>query len=798
LLLLEFLARELTGGRLLVIGTYRDVELSRQHPLAEALGELTWDRLFQRVLLRGLGQEDVGRFIELVAGITPPLGMVEAVYRQTEGNPLFVTEVVRFLVQEGALTPDVGAVPRGRPESWTVRIPEGVKEVIGRRLNRLSQRCNQTLTIASVIGREFSLGQLKPLIEDMSEDRLLEVLEEALAARVVEELPRAVGRYQFTHALIQETLLGELSLTRRVRLHARIAEALEKLYGEQAEGHAAELAHHFAEAQTVLGTVKLVRYSQLAGERALASYGWEEAQAHFQRGLTAKGVSLEAREPAKDAQEAALLFGLGRAQAATVQRHQVQEVVATMSRAFDYYAAVRDMDRAVAIAEHPFYPVWGRRIGVARLIVEALDLVPPESHAAGRLLSRYGRVMGAEEGDYEGAREAFGRALAIAKRQGDEVLEMRTLAEAANIDMIYLRYRETLDKCKQIMELIRRVDDPPTEVLALYSSVISQFCLGDLEGLRRSASDMMAPTERLRDRFWLASAFRSSTLVSRLEGDWQAAREASDHALAVLPTESRDLCLRTLLEYEVGDLSQGEVYLERLLEVMRLTLPGPAIEYALPAMVIPVVARATGVVDRLDVAKEAAETILSAGAATLFVTTFARVSLALRAVLQGDVAAAGEQYAALGPLRGTVLLFAGVVGDRLLGLLAQTIGNLDKAAEHFEDALAFCRKAGYRPELAWACCDYADCLLQRSSAVAGETSQPVRPFGRLRAGSEPVEGRGSTSSPRTGGTGSPRTEAQQDRRKAMALLDEALRISRELGMRPLMERVLSRREILQA
>ena len=117
--------------------------------------------------------------------------------------------------------------------SWQVRIPEGVRDVIGRRLDRLSQRCNDTLTIASVIGREFTLAQLKPLLNDsavdpehaMTEDRLLEVVEEALASRVIEELPSSVGRFQFTHALIQEALAEELSATRRVRLHARIAQA---------------------------------------------------------------------------------------------------------------------------------------------------------------------------------------------------------------------------------------------------------------------------------------------------------------------------------------------------------------------------------------------------------------------------------------------------------------------------------------------------------------------------------------------------------------------------------------------
>ena len=124
------------------MGTYRDMELSRQHPLAESLGELTRERMFQRVLLRGLSREDVARFIEVATGLVAQEGLVNAVYTQTEGNPLFVTEVVRLLVQEGDLTADRTT---GR-ESWTVRIPEGVREVIGRRLNRLSERCNETVS----------------------------------------------------------------------------------------------------------------------------------------------------------------------------------------------------------------------------------------------------------------------------------------------------------------------------------------------------------------------------------------------------------------------------------------------------------------------------------------------------------------------------------------------------------------------------------------------------------------------------------------------------------------------------
>jgi predicted ATPase len=341
LLLLEFVARELAGSRLMVIGTYRDMELSRRHPLSLTLGELSRDRLFQRVLLRGLSQEDVGRFIELVSGFVPPQGLVEAVHRQTEGNPLFVTEVVRLLVQEGELTPERAS----QQDSWSVRIPEGVREVIGRRLDRLSERCNETLTIASVIGREFTLSHVLPLTDDMTEDRLLEVLEEALSARVIEEMPNSVGRYQFTHALIQETLSGELSTTRKVRLHARIAETLEQYYGDDAEAHAAELAHHFSEAEAVLGTEKLVRYSSIAGQWALVTYANEEALAHFQRALTAK------EGQAVDSETAALLFGFARAQATAAETPNRQKVDDCLGKALSYYAGVGDVARAVEIAE---------------------------------------------------------------------------------------------------------------------------------------------------------------------------------------------------------------------------------------------------------------------------------------------------------------------------------------------------------------------------------------------------------------------------------------------------------------
>ena len=424
--------------------------------------------------------------------------MVEAVHQQTEGNPLFVTEIVRLLVQEGTVGAGLKPAPtQDTSDSWSVRIPEGVREVIGRRLDRLSERCNETLTIASVVGREFTLEQLSPLIEDISADRLLEVLEEALASRVIEELPRSVGRYQFTHALVQETLAGELSTTRKVRLHARIAGSLEELYSDEAEAHASELAQHFFEGQTVLGTDKLIRYSLLAGERALSAYAYEEALVHFQRGLTATGVPLTGSEQAPGGQAAALLFGLARAQTATLERNQIQDAVTTMSRAFDYYAETGELERAVAVAEYPMGTFAGHPTGITRLLERAVALVQVDSHQAGRLLSQYGRVLCLERGNYEGAGRAFGRAQAIAQREGDEGLEMRTLISSSSVELNNMHFVDCLEKSLRAIELAQRLGDVYAEVDARWSAFSCLLVRGEVEAEKHIAA-MLAVAEQLR------------------------------------------------------------------------------------------------------------------------------------------------------------------------------------------------------------------------------------------------------------------------------------------------------------
>ena len=195
--------------------------------------------------------------------------------------------------------------------------------------------------------------------------------------------------------------------------------------------------------------------------------------------------------------------------------------------------------------------------------------------------------------------------------------------------------------------------------------------------------------------------------------------------------------------------------------MMRAAGPGGSWEYIYPAWVIPLGARITGIAKGYDIATEVAESFIMLAPDNLILVAMARTGLALMAVQNSDPVAAAKQYESLKPLSGVMLRHVPANVNRLVGLLAQTMGNLDTSAGHFEDALSFCRKAGYRPELAWSLCDYADMLLERAS------------------------------------TGSSQAHAG-DRDKAMSHFDESLAISTELGMKPLMERVLSRRDILKA
>jgi hypothetical protein len=305
--MLIHVSRNLAGARLLIVGTYRDVEVDRGHPLSAALAELRRVSNYGRVLLRGLNTDEVRRMLESITRESVPWGLAEAVHRQTEGNPLFVQEVVRYLAEEGLIARKEGRWRPTRDTPLEMSIPEGLRDVIGKRLSLLSPECNQLLSVASIIGREFALETLKA-VAGINEDVFANALKEAVRLSVLEERSqRGLVRYRFTHAFFRQTLYEEIIAPHRLKLHQQVARSLETLYTKSLEGHAAELAEHFSHSTDPADLKKAVEYGEMAAKKAIDVYAYGEAVRLLEQALKVQ----EVLDPEDKAKRCDLLLALG-------------------------------------------------------------------------------------------------------------------------------------------------------------------------------------------------------------------------------------------------------------------------------------------------------------------------------------------------------------------------------------------------------------------------------------------------------------------------------------------------------
>jgi predicted ATPase len=402
-LLLEFLVRQLRGARLLVVGTFRDVEAARSPDTGDALGRLVRDA--QLLNVRGLGRKEVRDLIEVLSGAAPSQTYVAAVHEQTEGNPLFVREVVRLLAGDPAMQ-----FTRQR----AVPIPGSVRAVIGRRLAPLSSDAIQVLSAAAVVGREFDVALVAHACK-LPVERVLDGLSEAAALGVVTEEERAAGLYRFSHSLIREVLYERLPLPARTQLHLLAGEAIEHQYGIGSEAHVAELARHFAEVAVAGGEAsKALEYARRAGDRAMGMCAYEEAAAEYQRALQ----SLRFAGP-DDPSQCELLLRLGVAQS---RAGRYQEAMASCLEAAEIsrrLGATELLARAgLVFGERQVEGGIVNRQLVA-LLQEALDsLNPQDSGLRARLLARLSLEL--TFSDEQQRTESLSRhAIDMARRLGD-------------------------------------------------------------------------------------------------------------------------------------------------------------------------------------------------------------------------------------------------------------------------------------------------------------------------------------------------------------------------------------------
>jgi DNA-binding winged helix-turn-helix (wHTH) protein/tetratricopeptide (TPR) repeat protein len=279
LLLLRHVMRSARTASFAIVATYRESELDRTHPLAETLITLRREREITRLVLRGLGIAHVTALVNSIVGPNAPSQLPQLVMDSTDGNPFFATEMLQHLKETGAIA-GVGGMTARTIDIRDLGLSEGIKEVIGQRLSRLSEACNRVLSIASIVGREFDATLLEA-VGDLQDNELLDALEEATRAQLVSESQGVSGRFEFMHALIRETLYSEQSSPRRVRLHRRVADAIERLWQNKPNPPLAELAYHFSQAASADAADKAVHYATRAGDRAADGLAHEEAARLF-------------------------------------------------------------------------------------------------------------------------------------------------------------------------------------------------------------------------------------------------------------------------------------------------------------------------------------------------------------------------------------------------------------------------------------------------------------------------------------------------------------------------------------
>jgi class 3 adenylate cyclase len=496
LLLLRHVVRCADLGQLLVVGTYRDTELGHGHPLVEVLADLRRHDGIERFSLRGLDPGGVRAFLEQAAGHAlgdDEADLAQVIHEETEGNPFFVREVLRHLIETGGIERIEGRwVTRAPVEE--LGIPDGVRDVVGRRLSRLSEAANRVLTVACVIGIDFDLVVLGRSTDGFDDESVLAALEEAMAAQLVMETPGPAGRYRFAHALVRVTLYDALSAARRVRVHRRVAEAIEAVHASRLDDHVPALAHHYGRGLSQTGdTSRAIDYASRAGELAASQLAHDEAAAYYRQALqlidAADGTPAGARR-------LELLLMLGEAQrSAGDPTHR--ETLLEAGRLAHHLGDPQSAARAALANQRGLFSRFGavdaERVAAFEAALGAVG--SSDSTDRARLLASLATEL--YWADDIRRRQVGHEALAVARRVGDAA----TLAEVlgavwfATWDPAGARKRAVL--ADELTALADTLDEPLLTFQAGFARFLTAGELGDLERMDAGLGRCRAVAELL-------------------------------------------------------------------------------------------------------------------------------------------------------------------------------------------------------------------------------------------------------------------------------------------------------------
>ncbi|MCI0850085.1 MAG: hypothetical protein J4N26_03900, partial [Chloroflexi bacterium] len=657
----------------------------------------------------------------------------------TEGNPLFIEEILRSLVEEGQLVLDDGQWVSGTGALPEWDIPEGIRDVVKRRISRLSDECLSILTPASAMPAGFTFDVMKEVAGE-DEDRLLDLLDEALRAQVIRERKgagsRATSTYELAHTALRHTIYGELSAPRAVRLHRRIGEAIERVYESSLEPHLADLAYHFYRAAAADDVDKAIEYGRRAGERATALLAYEEAARSYRLALRAvelrtppsSAVAGRAQDDQGDDERCRLLLALGEAES---KAGQGDEAVNVIEQALDIVEGHDDElatraalahNEAVLRSRHAYS---GRSIPILRQALERLG--EDDSTARARLL---GALAGLPPIGITGEEQiAIGReALAIAERLQDApgVRASYQALLAALSGPEHLEERMTI--ARELIRMGSEAGDRYAELWGHIRLMIALLASGDIDGVDRELEIIYPRAAETREPAYIGRRPSWEGMRAAMRGEWDKADRHLEELLAAFQQVQVAWLFQaaTVLMYDVRR-SQGRL---DELEGILLASPNPGLGTQSGLAFLYTAALATVYADmgRDADARELLDSFSEADLRQIPQDWVygATICLLISAARQlADKERARVLYELFLPYRNqhvvvgdAVMYFASAVYH--LGLAAATMGNLDEAETLFKEAIEAEARCGVRPYLARSQYEYAAVLVERGDPADQE------------------------------------------------------------------------------
>lgn len=713
LLFTRFIASEIRRARIVLVVTFRETELRFMPRVGEILGQIARDA--ETLTIRGLREADVEELIESASGQKPSRLVLASLLRVTEGNPLFLTEIIRLLIAEAKVDWTGGTL-------GAFELPNGVRLAIRRRIDLLPDIAQKLLSLASVFGGEFQIAVLSALAE-LDPRQTFESLDAALAWGLVTQSPGAIARYRFSHALIGETLYQELSNSARRLLHHRVAEILDASHqarGEVAEG-LAEIAKHYMRALPLGSAEKAVDYAARAAAAAKQSLGYDEASSLYQQALDA----LELSEPTNQHKRCELLLDLGETQYRAgdfAQSRASFRQAATIARELGGAQAFGRAALGMAMKRTD----WGVvDPDIIALLEGALELVgDEESTLRAMLMARLAFELFWSNQNERRAVLAQ-QAVEVARRAGDRFVVMQALyAKYLSQWGVDTPVEDRLTASTELAELAHEYRFSGSEwvLRAKYLRIADLLELGDITNLDSEIESYSRVADEIGlSRFAYVQVARAmrALMEGRFETAEKLTTESFENGLRDAIAQQMRTDLIFMLRREQSDLAPME----------------PLFTSAAarnPALIFYRCVLALCYIERDARAEAAAEFELLAARdfASVWRGPGWLASMTLLAEVcsfLNDEVRAGLLYQLLLP-HSSHLAAAGIhfcfgATAQYLGMLATTMSRFGEAQSHFEAALRKNQQIGARPWIARTACEYASMLLKRN--VSGDQSRAI-------------------------------------------------------------------------